>query len=556
MKIKQKWLKKTLTVSITMTLTLSLFSCSSSAQSDVIAPKNKDTFVRDNSSEPETLDPHRAQTDTAHNIINDLFEGLMTEDQSNKPIPGIAKSYKISQDGKTYTFYLRNNAKWSNGEPLTAHDFVYSFRRAVTPKTAAPFTFMLEPIVNAKAIIKGKKDPSTLGVKAIDNHTLEIQLNKPTYYFLSVLTTPIAMPVNQKTIEQYGDSAYQTTEHWVSDGPYQLKERVVNGYILVEKNPYYYDAKHVQIKKVKFLPMVDSTVAYNAYLSGNVDYLYAPASESIALMKKNHPNEVYMTPYISLQYLDFNFNKPPFKDNLKLRQALSLVIDRKTLVDKVVKNDGRPAYKLFPEGIDQGIYDQISYHWRNWPIEKRIKAAQKLYKEAGYSKEKPLKLQLVYNTDNGLKDMMQSIASTWKQTLGVETSLENSEWKVFIYTRNSHDYQGLARDAWIADYNAISNFAQLYQCDNINNNAAYCNKKYDQLIEQAANSVDPKNRQALYSKAMELAMNDYPVIPLYDGSFIVYLKPYVKGFDITNNHMGQLHDKWLYFDYGNDNNKA
>ncbi|MCF6776873.1 peptide ABC transporter substrate-binding protein [Thiotrichales bacterium 19X7-9] len=530
---------------------LSLSACSNNHSVDKntdskYAPKGKDTFVRANGAEPESLDPHKAQTTTSSAILYDLFEGLVSETQKNTPAPGVAQSWTVSNDGKVYTFYLRDDAKWSNNQPVTANDFVYALQRAVNPNTASPMAYKLGVIVNANEIMAGKKSKESLGVKALNPHTIEITLNDPTYYFLGIMADPVAYPVYKPSVEQYGEGAFQQGR-LVSNGAYRLKSWVVNGHILVEKNPHYWDAQQVQIAKVKFLPIVSETSALSAYAAGNVDFTQYIPVDGYHRTKIEYGHQLHSTPWLSMTYVDFNMTKPPFKDNLKLRKALSLAINRKLLAEKVLKQGQQPLYAFFPPEIDNGIYSDISYTWSTWPMQKRLKLAKELYKEAGYSKTHPLEISYVYNTADKNRKVAETLAAMWHKNLGVETSIENSEWKVFLYTRQNKDYQGTARDSWVADFNTIDNFATMWMCDNPQNNSGYCNLKYDKLVKQAQLAANAKQRQQFYRESQYVAMNDYNIIPLVSDQIAHLVKPYVVGYDMESNHLDHLYDKWLSF---------
>ncbi|WP_119343308.1 peptide ABC transporter substrate-binding protein [Facilibium subflavum] len=516
------------------------------------APKGKDTFVRGNGSEPDSLDPAHAQTNVAAGILYDIGEGLLSENQANEPVPGVAKSWKVSDNGLVYTFYLRKDAKWSNGKPVTAEDFVYALKRAVTPMTASEMAYKLAPIKNAQAIMDGKKPVSSLGVKAINAHTLQITLDYPVYYFLSIMTDPVSYPVYKPGVEQYGEGFFSLGNgKYVTNGAYYLKEWIPNGHVTVTKNPYYWDAKNVHIKNVKFLPITDRMAAYNAYKSGQIDYVMYVPTTNLDAIKKEYGDQLRSAQWLTTEYLDFNLTKPPFKDNVKLREALNLVINRKDLVKYVTKEGDTPIYSFFPPTIEGGIYKDIAYQWHNWPMDKRIELAKKLYKEAGYSTANPLKISLEYNTDPLHKKVMEAIAQMWQQTLGVETSLANSEFKVFLKIRQSHSYDGVARDAWVADFNAMDNFANMWMCDNPQNNPGYCNPEYDKLIREGQKQLTAQAAKPYYTKALELAMADYPMVPLYSNAVVHLVKPYVENYQMKTNHLDHVYDKWFSFDYGN-----
>lgn len=406
--------------------------------------------------------------------------------------------------------------------------------------------YKLSPIVNADAIMANKMPADKLGVKALDNYTVQITLDHPVYYFLSIMADSITYPVYKPGVEKYGESYFQAGR-MVSNGAYELKEWVPNGYVLVTKNPYYWDAKNVHIQNVKFLPIVKRTSALNSYASGEVDYtMYVPATNLKALEKK-YGDQLKVTSWLVLEYLDFNLTKPPFKDNKKLREALSLAIDREAIVKYVTRDGSTAAYTLFPPAIDGGLYKDIKYSWSDWPMEKRLELAKKLYKEAGYSKEHPLTVGIEYNTDEQHKKVMEAIAQMWEQNLGVKSSLANSEFKVFIYRRQSHDYDGVARDAWVADFNTIDNFASMWMCNNPQDNSGYCNSQYDQLIVEGQEQKIAEAAVPYYSKALQMMQDDYPSTPLFVQPVIHLVKPYIQNYQMETNHLDHVYDKWFSF---------
>lgn len=521
----------------------------SSAQSGQFAPKSKDILLRGNGSEPESLDPAHVQTNVAAGILYDLSEGLMTEDQSNNPVAGVAKSWKESEDGLIYTFSLRDDAKWSNGESVTAYDFEYSLKRAVDPKTASEMAYKLTPIQNAQAIMDGKRPVSSLGVKVINSHELQITLDYPVYYFLSIIADPVSYPVYKQGVEQYGQGFFQAGR-LISNGPYMLKDWVPNGYVLVTKNPYYWDAKNVQIQNVKFVPIVERTSALNNFASGQIDYVMYIPTINLDMLKKQYGNQLKQTPWLTLEYLDFNMTKSVFKDNPKLREALSLAIDREDLVRNVVRDGSSAAYSLFPPDIDGARYKDVKYSWSNEPADKRLELARKLYAEAGYSKENPLKISIDYNTDEQHKKDMEAIAQMWVQNLGVKVTLANSEFKVFLKVRQSHNYDGVARDGWVADFNTIDNFATMWTCGNPQNNSGYCNTEYDKLIAEGQKQLTADAAVPYYTKALMLMQNDYPSIPLYAQNVTHLVKPYVVNYQMEINHLDHVYDKWFSLNYG------
>ncbi len=524
-------------------LAVSLLSaCSKSERHDPT------TLVRGNQAEPPTLDIAKVQDSFDMNVLYDAYEGLVDFDQADQPVPGIAQSWEISKDGKVYTFHLRHDAKWSNGEPLTAKDFVYSWQRALDPKTASPYSFVVAKIKNGAAISAGKMPASSLGVKIIDPYTLQITLQQPTSYFLRTLYLPVMYPLYEPAVKQYGDAFIQPGR-MVSDGAYMLKEWVPNGYILLTKNPYYYDAKDVKIDNVKFLPITDTSAEFQQYKSGGLDMTFAVPVDQYQQIQKDYPTQFHTVQYIGTYFYDFNMAKGVFKNNLPLRQALSMAIDRDTLVNEVVAENNQPIYSMLPHLVEQGTFDQFKpYSWQALSYPERVAIAQKLFTQAGYSAQHPLVFTLSYNTNDLHKKVAIAMVSMWQQAFGnaIQVKLNNEEWNVLLTDRTAGNYE-LVRDDWIADYDSVDEFNELAMCNNPENNARYCNPAYDKLIVAAEATTDPQLRIKLIEQAQTLAMNEYPIIPLFQFTYSRLVKPYVKGYDPTNNHLDMVHSKWIYF---------
>ena len=389
---------------------------------------------RGNGSEPHSLDPQTAEGVPESNILRDLFEGLIGEDASGNLVPGVAEKWEISADGKTYTFHLRHNAKWSDGSPLTAHDFVYGWQRAVDPATGSHYSFLLYPVKNAQKIAEGhEKDISQLGVKASDDHTLVAELEGPTPYFLGLVTHATAYPAPKAAIEKHGKK-WTRPENLVSNGPFKLDNWQPNAQLTVAKSDQYWDKEAVKLDKVIYYPTENQTSDMNRYRAGEVDMTYEIPNDQIKMLRENFKDELKISSYLGTYYYGFNLTRPPFKDNPKLREALTLAIDRDIITDKVTGAGEKPAYSFVAPGING--YDNYVPEYATLDKAARIEKAKKLYEEAGYSKDKPLKVDLLYNTSENHKKIAVAVAAMWKQNLGVQTNLTNQEWKVFLNTRN------------------------------------------------------------------------------------------------------------------------
>jgi len=505
-----------------------------------------DTLRIDVGSEAPTLDPALSEDAAAGRIINDLFAGLVDFDQQNNPIPGMAESWNISANGKTYTFHLRDNLKFSDGSRITANDFIYTYRRVVDPKTASGHNYLLAGVVNGNKIIKGELPPTSLGISAPDAKTVVIQLDHPDANFLNYLTLGTVGVVSQKTISKYA-SAWTQAQNMVTSGAYVLSEHVVNGHILLTKNPYYFQESQVAIAKVDFFPYVDHNAGLSAYKTGGLDLVYQSVPiDQYQNLKQQYPSELHTIQQEGIYFYDLNQLLPQFKNNPELRQALSMAIDRNALVNKVLGQGETELYSNVTSTVESGAYKSVRYSWADLPYAKQVKIAQQLYAKAGYSASHPLKIDLSYNTDDLHKKIALAIAGMWKSTLGVEVTLSNQEWKTFIASRHSGNYV-VARDRWVADYNSVTSYTQLYLCNGMQNNSHYCNPAYDKLVTAAENSSDLTQQQQLYRQALTLALNDYSIIPLFQPNYSKLVKPYVSNLDVEHNFFNVEQSKWVKF---------
>ena len=488
---------------------------------------------RGNGAEPKSLDPQIAEGIPEANILMDLFEGLTAESASGELIPGLAEKWDVAEDGKTYTFHLRD-AKWSDGSPVLASDLVYAWRRAVDPAVGSKYSFLLFPVLNAEEITTGKeKDLTKLGVEAPDDKTVVVKLKQPTPYFLNILTHQVSYPVPQKVVEKFGKD-WTKPDNMASNGAFKLAKWVPNGSIALDKSDSYWDKDKVQLDQVVFYPLEDYNVELKRYQAGELDMTYELPNNQIKWLKENLPKEMHLNPWIGSYYYGFNLTKPPFKDNLNLRKALTLAIDRQVITDKITGAGEVPSYGYVPPFKD---YPGYVPEYAQWDQKKRLEEAKKAYEEAGYSKDKPLKVELFYNTNDNHKKIAVAIASMWKQNLGVETELVNQEWKVFLNRRQNKETQ-VFRAGWIADYNDPYSFLELYGKASGQNDVGLDDAKYNELLEQASGEADPKKRFEQLAAAEKILVDDFAVMPIYTYVAKQLVKPYVKGFEnnILNRH--------------------
>ncbi len=468
-------------------------------------------YHRGNTGEPETLDQHRTSTVYEAHILRDLYEGLVVYDAGANVIPGVAESWELNEDGTVYTFHFRGDAKWSNGDPVVAGDFVYSLQRILNPATGAEYANILYPILNAEAVNTGEMDPSELGAVAVDDATLEITLEAATPYFLELLTHQTGLPVHPGSVEQYGDDFVQPG-NMVSNGAYMLDEVVINGHIRVVKNPNFHDAANVAIDVVYFYPTEDRSAALRRFQAGELHSNNDVPFEQIPWMTENMPDEFRAAPYLGTYYYAVKMDKPPL-DDINIRRALSLAIDRDFLGEEIMGGAFLPAYSFVPPGI--GNYGEPAYaDYKDMSMLDREDEALQLLTDAGFGPENPLTIEIRFNTSENHQKVAVAIADMWAP-LGVETSLLNSDVAThYAHLRDGGDFD-VARAAWIGDYSDPQNFLFMVESDNDGfNYANYNNAEYDALMDQAAATVDLKERADILFQAEELFMRDLPFIPL------------------------------------------
>ena len=485
------------------------------------------TLIRNNGSEPDTLDPMLAEGVPANNVTRELFEGLTATDGDGKVVPGVAESWKQT-NATTWVFNLRKNAKWSNGDGVTADDFIYGMRRLVDPKTASQYanTFGVF-LVNGKEITEGKKPGSELGVKALDKYTLEIKTPYQVSFLPELLSNCQLGPVHRASQEKAGKD-WTKPAHLVSNGAYVLTDWQVNSKIVLTKNPKYWDAANVQLTKLTYLAVESDAADIKLYESGENEWVQQLPPGTYEKYKAQYPKEIRNNPLIALRYYSFMNTDPLLKD-VRVRKALSMVVDRDILAQKVTADGQLPAYGVIVKGTIGA--EVTSYDWAAWPMAKRVEEAKKLLAEAGIAPG--TKLRFAYNTSDYHKKMAIFVASEWKTKLGLDLELDAMEFKVLIKKRNDKDYQ-IARNGWVADYNDATTFLALVQCGNDQNNQNSCNKKGDALIEQGNQSLDAAKRKELLTQGARLIMEDYPLMPLLQYTLPRLVKSYVGGYSATN----------------------
>lgn len=521
----------------TFRMTLAAISLSSSITPAIAANPpagaqlaEQQQIVRHIKDEPASLDPLKAVGLPEIQVIRDLFEGLTNQDAQGKIVPGVAQSWS-SSDNETWVFTLRNNARWSNGDPVTAQDFVYSWQRLVDPKNSSAFAWFagLSGIQNAAAITKGEMTPDKLGVVAQSKNQLKVTLDRPVPWFPALVANVALFPVPQKIIAQQGDS-WTSPGKLVGNGAYQLSERVVNEKIVLTRNPHYWDDAHSVLTKVTFVPINEESSATKRYRSNDIDITESFPKNMYALLKKTLPGEVYTPDQLGTYYYAFNTQKGPTAD-VRVRKALSWSIDRKVIAEKVLGTGEKPAWHFTPD-VTAGFKPLPTFMQQH--DQNSLNAqAKSLLAAAGYGPGKPLKLKLLYNTSESHQKIAIAVASMWKKNLGVDVTLENQEWKTYIDSRNSGNFD-VIRASWVGDYNEPSTFLNLLTSGNSSNIARFNNADYDAVIAKASRETSDQVRNSDYNRAEQILAEQAPIAPIYQYTNGRLIKPWVKGYPITN----------------------
>jgi oligopeptide transport system substrate-binding protein len=484
-------------------------------------------MVRNNGSEPDSLDPALVESVPAGAIISDLFEGLTAADHHGSAVPGVAESWKQA-DATTWVFKLRKTAVWSNGEPVTADDFVYAWRRLFDPKTGSKIASTLGAyVLNGSDIVQGKKPVAALGVRAIDRLTLEVKTPVPLPFFPAAAAVVQFSPQPRATVEKFGKD-WTKPANLVGNGAYVLKDWQVNSKVVIEKSPRYWDAANVQLTRVTYLCVEDANADLKLYQSGEEDYMLQLAPGAYAGLKTQYPKEIHNGVLLGLRFYNLNNQDPLLKD-VRVRKALSMVIDRDILATKVTADGQPPLYGLAVKGIS-GM-EATRYDWADWTMDKRVAEARRLLAEAGVKAGTHVKF--TYNNSDYHKKMAIFAASEWKTKLGLETDMDSLEFKVLIRKRHDGDFQ-IARGGWVVTFNDATLLLTLVQCGSESNDDRNCNRKAEDLVAQGTLATDPARRSALLTQAAGLVMDDYPMIPLLQYSVPRLIKPWVGGYDEAN----------------------
>jgi len=472
------------------------------------APAPRADLVFLNGAEPETLDPALITGQPEGRLANAIFEGLTSFDAAGQPVPGVAKHWQIGLEARVYTFYLRDNARWSNGDPVTAYDFVSSWRRTLDPVTTSEYAYQLYYILNGRVFNEGTlKDFSQVGVKALDAYTLRVELEYPTPFFLNLCAFTTLLPVHVATVECEGDDWIKPGK-LVGNGAYQLTAWRINDRIRLKKNPYYWDQANVHMGTIDVIPTSKATTAFNFYASGMADLLLDKGLAPSALLNElKKRDDFHAAPFLGNYFIRFNVTKPPF-DDPRVRQAVSLVVNKQTLVDKITRLGEEPAFSLVPPGT-AGYQPPAG-------LDRNPERARALLADAGYPDGAGFPI-VYYLYSEG--DQNQAIAVEFqamlKKELGIEIQLSRQEWKVYLNSLSALSYD-MARSSWVGDYNDPNTFLDMFVSGGGNNRTGWSNAAYDALIARAAAELDQDKRYAIFHQAEQILISEEtPICPLF-----------------------------------------
>jgi ABC-type oligopeptide transport system substrate-binding subunit len=480
--------------------------------------------------EPNSLDPHKNTTVQGHRVLLDLFEGLLRHDANGELEGGVAESWTVSDDGRVYRFNLNTKSRWSNGDTVTAHDFVSAFRRLVSPSTASYYASFLSVIDGAPNILSENAPPSTLGVKAVSDSELEVRLSKATAYFPTLLTHPAASPIHRSTIENDNSTDLRPGE-LISNGAYVLSDYALGHSVSLTKNNQYRESQNVSISNVTYRFLSSGTAMFDQFRTGELHTTESVPMSHFDQAVREYKDELKLAPLLGVYYYGFNMTKPMFRDNPDLRRALSMAIDRRVLVEKVVKRGELPAFGLIPPNLEG--YDNAVFSYAELSDNERISQARKHYEAAGYSDENPAKFELRYNIGDGEQRIALAIQDMWKQTLGVEASLVNEEFRVFLSNISAKQVTEVFRNSWVGDYPDPNTFLEIMTTGNPNNMAGYSNSEFDKLVSDAQEELDSTERMQLLRAAETQLLTDTPVIPLYFYVSKHLVAPEISGWSST-----------------------
>jgi len=495
-------------------------------------------FHRGNGTEPDTLDPHRASGTWENNIIGDLFVGLTTEDASASVIPGAAENWSISKDGLVYTFRLRDGHVWSDGVPVTAGDFVFALRRILSPKTAARYASLLYIIKNARHFNQGLASADDLGVKALDDRTLEIVLENPAPFLPQLLTHYTTFAIPEHVVRKKGNE-WVRAGVMVSNGAYVLAEWKANDYVRITKNPLFYDAENVAIDEVYFYPIEDGNTALKQFRASEIDLNVGFPTSQMDWLRDNMANEARFSPTMAVTYIALNTRRFPF-DDVRVRRALSMAIDRETLAERVLRDGRLPAYAFVPPEV-LNYPNRARLDYASWSYQQRLQEARRLLAEVGYGSEKPMTFEFSYRSAIDNRRVAVAVSGMLRQ-IGVEAQIQANEARIHYNMLETQDYT-MGDAGWVADYNDAQNFLYLLQGNaGPMNYTGYNNPSYDRLMAVAGGTLDTVRRAQLMVEAEQIMLDESPLIPLFFGTTRMLVRSYVRGYEnnIVNVHRSRF----------------
>jgi len=522
-----RMISRAITIACLLLASLTLLACGS-GESNVTRGNREGILHFGNGSEPQGLDPHVVTGIPESHIVSALFEGLAVKNPYTlEPEPGVAQSWDISEDGLTVTFHLNPAARWSNGDAMTAEDYVWSWQRALSPAMGNQYAYMLFPVENAEAFATGKLDDfGEVGVKALDTHTLQVRLNAPTPYFIQLMDHQSTYAVHRPTIEKFGKATDRFTpwtrvENIVGNGPFRLKDWQLNRRITVEKNAAYWDRDRVALHGIVFYPTENLSSEERMFRVGQLHYTQTVPLDKIPVYRAMAGSPYVNAPYLGTYYYLLNTNKPPL-DDVRVRQALSMAIDRERLNDTVLHGTNVAAYSITPPGTLGYQPPQVFQY--------DVAKARQLLADAGYPDGDGWPgLELTYNTSESHLKIAVALQQMWREALGIDVTLVNQEWKVYLDSIDQMDFQ-MARRGWIGDYVDPNNFLDLFLCQGGNNNTGFCDPVYDELIlRRAPQAKIREERYAIFREAETRLMEQMPIIPLYTYTSNHLIQPSVRG---------------------------
>jgi oligopeptide transport system substrate-binding protein len=471
--------------------------------------KEKRTLDCANQGEPLSLDPHKANGIWENNIIGNMLIGLTTENAKSEPVPGMAERWDVSEDGRTWTFYLRR-ATWSDGEACDAHDFEYSLKRILNPDTLSEYAAILYPIKNAEAINHGEMAPTNLGVRALDDLTLEIQLEHPAPYLPQLLKHYTAFPVPKHVVEEHGAN-WVDPVNCVTNGPYKLVRYWSNYIVHLERNPLFYDNDNVVLEHLYFYPAVDVNAAARKVMSGEAGWSTRFPSNQVGELRRVLPGYVHVAPYLLTNYFSFNMTKPPFND-ARVRRALTMALNREFLCEQIYRTGEQPAYSFVPPAI-ANYPANGRYTWADWPLERRREEAERLLREAGYGPNNPLRFEFSHRNTADNPRVAVVVQADWREIAPswVTVELRGVEAQVHYANLRAKNYDA-GDGGWVADYNDAKQYLYLLETrTGPQNYPGYSNPVYDQLVRASDFEPDAARRAEIMRQAEQIVLDDTPI---------------------------------------------